>query len=38
MEWFGPNAWRTVGDAWTYEYRFKPAGILKSPELYEVQK
>jgi len=35
MEWFGPNAWRTVGDAWSYEYRLKPAGILKSPELYE---
>lgn len=34
MEWFGPDSWRTVGDAWTTEYRFKPAGILKSPELY----
>ncbi len=35
MEWFGPNSWRTVGDSWTYEYRLKPAGILKSPDLYE---
>ncbi len=30
-EWHGPDAWRTSGDAWSYEYRFRPAGILKSP-------
>lgn len=30
-EWHGPDAWRTSGDAWSYEYRFKPTGILKSP-------
>ena len=35
LTWFGPNSWRTLGDAWTYEYRFKPFGILKSPELYD---
>ncbi len=29
-----PNSWRSAGDLWSYEYRFKPAGILKSPELY----
>lgn len=28
-----PNSWRSAGDLWSYEYRFKPAGILKSPEL-----
>lgn len=38
MEWFGPNSWRTIGDAFTYEYRLKPAGILKSPELYILDK
>ena len=35
--WFGPNAWRTKGDAWCYEYRTKPMGILASPtiEIYK---
>lgn len=28
-----PDSWRSVGDLWTYEYQFKPMGILKSPEL-----
>lgn len=27
-----PNSWRSAGDLWSYEYRFKPAGILRSPE------
>ena len=29
-----PNSWRSGGDLWTYEYQLKPAGILRSPELY----
>lgn len=29
-----PNSWRSGGDLWCYEYQFKPAGILTSPELY----
>jgi len=29
-----PDSWRSEGDLWTYEYQFKPMGILKSPELY----
>lgn len=32
-----PNSWRSAGDYWTYEYQFKPMGILKSPELYGAQ-
>jgi hypothetical protein len=31
--WYGPNAWRTTGDQWSYEYVLKETGILKSPEL-----
>jgi hypothetical protein len=31
--WWGPNSWRTTGAAWTYEYRFWPQGVLKSPEI-----
>lgn len=29
--WFGPNAWRTKGDNWSYEYQLRRFGILKSP-------
>jgi hypothetical protein len=32
--WWGPGSWRTQGPAWTYEYRFWPQGILKSPEFF----
>ncbi|MDR2485900.1 MAG: hypothetical protein LBD55_10980, partial [Treponema sp.] len=31
--WWGPNSWRSLGPAWTYEYRFWPQGALKSPEI-----
>ena len=29
-----PNSWRSSGDLWCYEYQFKTAGILKTPEVY----
>jgi len=32
--WFGPDAWRTTGSRWSYEYRLKPMGILVSPKIY----
>ncbi|HZK27158.1 MAG TPA: hypothetical protein VFD00_06440, partial [Thermoclostridium sp.] len=37
IDWFGPNCWRTVGDAWCYEYKLKDAGIMASPiiQIYE---
>jgi hypothetical protein len=31
--WFGPNAWRTSGDEWAYEYQLKPMGVLVAPLL-----
>ncbi len=31
--WHGPNAWRTEGDRWSYEYVLKKTGILKSPAI-----
>jgi hypothetical protein len=31
--WWGPNSWRTLGPAWTYEYKLWPQGVLKSPEI-----
>jgi hypothetical protein len=30
--WVGPNAWRTAGKDWTYDYRLKPTGILSAPQ------
>lgn len=31
--YFGPNAWRTSGDSWSYEYQIKPSGITVTPKL-----
>lgn len=31
--WFGPGAWRTDGERWSYEYCLKPFGILKAPHI-----
>jgi hypothetical protein len=32
--WWGPGSWRTEGPAWSYEYKFWPQGIMKSPEIF----
>lgn len=29
--WHGPNAWRTTGTSWSYEYQLKPTGVLIAP-------
>ncbi len=29
--WFGPDAWRTNGEDWTYDYCLKDTGILEKP-------
>ena len=31
QRWIGPDAWRTSGYNWTYEYQLRRLGILKSP-------
>lgn len=31
--WIGPDAWRTQGDHWAYEYQLKPMGLLVAPRL-----
>ena len=31
--WYGPNAWRTKENAWSYEYQLKRIGVLKMPEV-----
>ena len=36
--WPGPNAWRTTGTAWAYEYQLRETGILKAPQLTLLEK
>lgn len=36
--WYGPDAWRSTGDAWCYEYRLREMGILASPVLTYYKK
>ena len=31
LTWFGPPAWRQTGTSWSYEYQFKPMGVLVAP-------
>lgn len=31
---FDPNFWRSTASLWSYEYIFKPFGILKTPNIY----
>lgn len=33
VRWLGPDAWRTDGDQWTWNWQVRPAGILAAPEL-----
>lgn len=32
-QWYGPNAWRTTGSSWSYEYQLKPTGIIVAPKV-----
>lgn len=34
-DWMGPNAWRTEGARWSYEYQLKEMGILTAPMFLE---
>ncbi len=33
FRWFGPNAWRTSGYCWSYQYQLKPMGVMASPRI-----
>ncbi len=35
LTWVGPAAWRSSGEWWSYDYHFKPIGILEPPLLLE---
>ena len=32
-KWYGPDAWRTNGDKWAYEYTTRPMGLLTAPRI-----
>ncbi len=34
--WYGPNCWRTEGDAWCYEYVLRKTGVLTAPVVCEI--
>ncbi len=34
VRWFGPDAWRSTGNRWSYQYQLQPMGILISPRLW----
>ena len=38
LRWYGPNAWVTGGDAFSYEYNLKDMGILRTPEIFYLKK
>ena len=35
-KWIGPNAWRSEGDKWCYDYVLCEEDILAEPEITEV--
>lgn len=36
--YFSPDAWRTEGENWSYEYQLKSVGILKAPVLRKLEE
>ena len=36
--WIGPDAWRSTGEAWCYDYMICEEGILTTPEIREMTK
>ena len=35
--WIGPNAWRTDGDNWSYDYILKKIGIIEKPVIKKIK-
>ena len=33
LRWHGPDAWRSTGIKWAYEYQLRPTGMLAAPRL-----
>ncbi|MDR2750816.1 MAG: hypothetical protein LBC41_09160, partial [Clostridiales bacterium] len=36
LTWWGPQSWHTRDEGWSYEYKPRETGILKSPELASI--
>ena len=36
-KWYGPDAWRTSGTRWSYEYVIRPGGITAAPMLVKFE-
>ena len=34
-DWAGPNAWRSEGDRWSYDYRLTEEGVIATPVIFE---
>ncbi len=30
-DWYGPDKWRTSGECWCYEYKYRDMGVMTSP-------
>lgn len=37
-ECIGPNEWYNGGENYSYEYQFRPIGVIKTPEILKVKK
>lgn len=37
LTWYGPNSWRSTGDAYAKEYQLRRMGILKAPVLVKYE-
>ncbi|HEX7713689.1 MAG TPA: hypothetical protein VF531_06675 [Bacillota bacterium] len=36
FHWYGPNAWRSTGVGWSYQYRLRPMGVLVTPRIFNI--
>lgn len=36
LTWIGPDAWRSKDNEWSYEYNFRPLGIMEMPIISEI--
>jgi hypothetical protein len=38
LRWIGPDAWRSAGEHWAYEYQLRPMGVLAAPCVLETPR
>ncbi|OAM90468.1 glycosyl hydrolase [Termitidicoccus mucosus] len=37
LRWLGPDAWRSRGGDWAYQYQLRPMGILSAPRIQSLE-